>query len=81
MRPSITALAVALMVVLAQPAAATDTKGSGGAGEVVIADRASGTISVIENESPTHPTRTETPVYQGFRVVGATGIEPVTSAV
>jgi YVTN family beta-propeller protein len=48
MRRSITALAVALMVGLALPAAATDTKGSGGAGEVVIADRASGTISVID---------------------------------
>jgi DNA-binding beta-propeller fold protein YncE len=45
---ALTALAVALTLILALPAAATEAKSFGNAGEVVIADRASGTISVID---------------------------------
>jgi DNA-binding beta-propeller fold protein YncE len=44
----VTALAVALVLLVALPAAAVDAASSGNAGEVVIADRASGTISVID---------------------------------
>lgn len=51
MRRTFTALTVVLTLVLALPAAATDTKTAGNAGEVVIADRASGTISIIDTGS------------------------------
>lgn len=48
MRRSMIALAVALSMVLATPASAANDQSSGNAGEVVVANRASGTISVID---------------------------------